>query len=307
MRSDQMPPGDWLFFGLHTGVDSINLWGFYAIGGNVRRLNVLTAETKLADAHIYLTEAEIALNYLLYDPAMVPLLECRGAGSELWTQITQNIKRATETPQELLGAAADAALKATLNAFDIILRNTLAFVPAYCVTPKGILSSAKLVNNAQEMFNPPVLARMSKIAVTDVQAAGRCLAFNLPTSSGFHIIRALEAVVVDYIVRKTGAKPIKRDLGAYVDMLKNERASDDVVFLIDQIRRLHRNPLMHPEDVLNADEAMDLFLLCRSAINTTLADMESKKLFEVKEEKPVTVPNGSGETAVARPLTHSIQ
>jgi hypothetical protein len=281
-------------------MDSINLWGFYAIGGNVRRLNVLTAETKLADAHIYLAEAETALNYLLYDPAMVPLVECRGAGNELWIQITRNIKRASETPQESLGVDADSALKSTLNAFDIILRNTLAFVPAYCVTPKGILSSAKLVNNAEEIFNKPVLARMSKIAIGDVQAAGRCLAFNLPTSSGFHIIRALEAVVVDYIVRETGAKPTKRDLGAYVDMLKKEKASDDVVFIIDQIRRLHRNPLMHPEDVLNADEAMDLFLLCRSAINTTILDMESKKLFEVKEEKLATEPNGSGATAIIR-------
>lgn len=57
---------------------------------------------------------------------------------------------------------------------------------------------------------------------------------------------------------------------------------------------------MHPEDVLNVDEALDLFLLCRSAINTTLSDMESKKLFEVKEEKPVTVSNGTGETAIIR-------
>jgi hypothetical protein len=281
-------------------VDSINLWGFYAIGGNVRRLNVLTAETKLADAHIYLTEAEFALNYLLYDSAMVPLVECRGIGNDLWVQITENIKRAVETPQEPLGASAVTALQKALNAFDIVLRNTLAFVPAYCVTPKGILSSVKLVNNAEEMFNPPVLLRMSKIAIGDVSAAGRCLAFNLPTSAGFHIIRALEAVVVDYIVRKTGARPTKRDLGSYVDTLKKEKASDDVVFIIDQIRRLHRNPLMHPEDVLNADEAMDLFLLCRSAINTTISDMESKKLFEVREEKPVTVPNGSGETAVSR-------
>ncbi|MEO5721074.1 MAG: hypothetical protein ABIR71_06355 [Chthoniobacterales bacterium] len=293
-----LPAGDWIYFGIKSGVDSVNLWGFYAIGGNVRRLNVLTGDTKLSDAHIYLTEAEIALNFLLYDPAMVPLIECHGPGFELCTHITQNIKRATETPQDALGQIAVSGMKAALDAFDIILRNTLAFVPAYCVTPKGILSSAKLVNNAEEMFSAANLARMSKIAVTDVQAAGRCLAFNLPTSSGFHIIRSLEAVVVDYIVRKTGAKPPKRDLGAYVDVLKKEKASDDVVFLIDQIRRLHRNPLMHPEDVLNADEAMDLFLLCRSAINTTLADMESKRLFEAKEEKAITVPNGSGEPAI---------
>jgi hypothetical protein len=172
-----------------------------------------------------------------------------------------------------------APLKEALNAFEIILRNTLSSVPVYQVSPKGILSTDKLVNGSEQMFSKAVLDRLSDIAISDIKAAGRCLAFNLPTSSGFHIIRALEAVVVDYIVRKTGSRPPKRDLGAYVDILRQEHANDDVVFVIDQIRRLHRNPLMHPEDVLDPDHAMDLLLLCRSAINATISDMEVQNVF----------------------------
>jgi len=258
-------------------MDVVNLWGYYAIGGNVRRMDVLTPQTIMADAHIILSEAESALNYLLYNEDMPPIEACKAAGGNLWNQITQNIKKAQESPDSLLGEGHD-PLKEALNSFEIILRNTLISVPVYHVSPKGILSTEKLVNAAEQMFSEHVLKQLSEIAVTDVKAAGRCLAFNLPTSSGFHIIRALEAVVVDYIQR-TGSVPPRRDLGAYVEKLKQQKASEDVVFVVDQIRRLHRNPLMHPEDVLDQENAMDLFLLCRSAINATISDMETKNLF----------------------------
>ena len=264
-------------------MDSVNLWGFYAIGGSIRRIVSITSDMTLAEAHLILAEAEAALNFLLYDKCMVPLTECRGAGNDLWVQITENIKRAQESPSEQVGNPVH-LLHKQLEAFDIILRNTCGFVPAYHVSPKGILSTQKLVNSAEEMFSSEVLSHLSKVATEDIKSAGRCLAFNLPTSVGFHIIRALEAVVVDYIVKKTGTRPKRRELAEYVDILKKQEASEDVVFVIDQIRRLHRNPLMHPEDILTPDEAMDLFLLCRSAINSTISDMDKNGLFQIQEK-----------------------
>ena len=262
-------------------MDLVNLWGFYAIGGQVRRLASITPQTPLAECHAILFEAEGALNYLLYNENMIPLEDCRSSGNELWTQLTHHLQRAKSEPDSQFGVQECSVIQDALKAFDIILRNSLGSAPAYFVVPKGILSTQKLVNSAEEMLSKDVLKRLTEVAISDIRASGRCLAFNLPTSVGFHIIRALEAVVVDYIVRKTGAKPTKRDLGAYIETLKTEGANDDVVFVIDQIRRLHRNPLMHPDDVLTPDEAIDLFLLCRSAINATIADMESKQLFVV--------------------------
>jgi len=273
-------------------VNAVNLWGFYAIGGHVRKLALLNSKTPLAECHAILFEAEGALNFLLYNEQMIPLEDCRVAGNDLWMHITQQVNRAKSEPESELGEQALNALQESLKSFDIILRNSLGSAPAYYVVPKGILSTAKLVNSAEEMLSQNVLKRLSQIAISDIQAAGRCLAFNLPTSVGFHIIRALEAVVVDYIVRSTGARPPKRDLGAYIATLKNENANDDVIFVIDQIRRLHRNPLMHPEDVLNSDEAIDLFLLCRSAINATIADMESKHLFDVSASSAIPEAGG---------------
>ena len=271
-------------------LNSVNLWGFYAIGGNIRKLASLQGSAPLAECHAILSDAEIALNFLLYNENMLPLEDCRGSGGELWNQLRAHIQRANAQPEAPLGEHECAYLQEALKAFDIILRNTLASAPAYFVVPKGILSTSKLVNAAEEMLSKAVLQRLSGTAVSDIRAAGRCLAFNLPTSVGFHILRALEAVVIDYIVRKTGTRPTKRDLGEYVRILKAEGANEDVSFVIDQIRRLHRNPLMHPEDTLTEDESIDLFLLCRSAINATVADMETKHLFAVTDPSAAVIP-----------------
>ncbi len=278
------------FYAEDKAMNSVNLWGFYAIGGQVRRLASLKPNNSLAECHSLLIDAEQALNFLLYNEDMLPLEDCRSLGGVLWNQIVGQVQRAKDEPETPLGDTTCTALQEALKAFDIVLRNTLGTAPAYFVVPKGILSTAKLVNSAEEMLSKNVLAKLSEVAISDIRAAGRCLAFNLPTSVGFHIIRALEAVVVDYIVRKTGGKPLKRDLGAYVTTLEKEGANPDVTFVIDQIRRLHRNPLMHPEDVLNPDEAIDLFLLCRSAINATVADMEAKGLFIVATPASLTIP-----------------
>jgi hypothetical protein len=115
-------------------MDGVNLWGFYAIGFNVRRINSLSPQTRMADAHIILTEAESALHYLLYAEDMPALESCQGAGNTLWTQITENIKKAQDTPDALLGEGY-LQLKEALNAFEIILRNQLSSVPVYQVSP----------------------------------------------------------------------------------------------------------------------------------------------------------------------------
>ena len=88
-----------------------------------------------------------------------------------------------------------------------VLRSELLVLRAYSVSDKGILSILKLVNAAEEMFSKGVQDRLSEIAKRDVQSAGRCLAFTLPTACGFHIIRALEGVVVDSLASKLALGP----------------------------------------------------------------------------------------------------
>ena len=64
-------------------MNSVNPWGFYAIGGIVKRLILLTPTTPLAECHAILFDAEGALNFLLYNEQMIPLEDCRVAGNAL--------------------------------------------------------------------------------------------------------------------------------------------------------------------------------------------------------------------------------
>jgi hypothetical protein len=274
---------------LHGGnsLEPMNLWALYGIGADIRPVGTLSAEGRIADNLRVIYSASFALEYLL-DELGLPLEQCRGSASTLKASLASLIDA---NPEETIGAERNREIRENLKAFETIFRNELPFVPAYCVTPKSILSTPKLVNAADEMFTEAIRSRLPPKAVNDIRSAGRCLAFNLPTAVGFHILRALEAIAVDYVVRASGSKPTKRDLGEYIRLLANNGAHADVTFSIDQIRKLYRNPLMHPEDELDSEEAVDLFLLCRSAINTTIRDMEDRKLFDAPVPVATAVAN----------------
>jgi hypothetical protein len=54
--------------------------------------------------------------------------------------------------------------------------------------------------------------------------------------------------------------------GTCTQELKKAGANPKVVQVLDQIRDIHRNPLMHPEDFLTMKEAVGLFDIAKSAI-----------------------------------------
>ena len=43
-----------------------------------------------------------------------------------------------------------------------------------------------------------------------------------------------------------------------------------------QITNLYRKPLMHPQDMLTPDEAVNLFCVCQSAVEGLVSDMLAK-------------------------------
>jgi len=113
----------------------------------------------------------------------------------------------------------------------------------------------------------------------DIQQAGKCLAFEMCTATGFHALRALESVMCEYL-RLRDITPTKRDMGEYVRLLVGDGADQGVIAIIDQLRKLYRNPLMHPEDNLETtDEAIGVFQLSTTAIGGLIRDMEKRKLF----------------------------
>jgi len=59
-------------------------------------------------------------------------------------------------------------------------------------------------------------------------------------------------------------------------VLRDNGAEERVSSVVDQLRLHDRNPLMHPEDVLERDDAIDLLTLCSTALNRITVDMAKR-------------------------------
>src|SRR5665213_3060576 len=99
------------------------------------------------------------------------------------------------------------------------------------------------------------------------------LAYEIPTACGFHIFRATESVLRKYYSHSTGGSPPPkvRNIGVYVRMLRAQNCGDEIVLAtLQQLARLHRNPLIHPEAVLTMDEAIATLGIARSVVTAML-------------------------------------
>lgn len=161
--------------------------------------------------------------------------------------------------------------------FEVVFAAELETTDTYYVSEKGIYSTNRLIESAERVFSADVLAELSPQAIFDIQQAGKCLAFDLDTASGFHIVRASETMIHKYYVLVTGGTPKRKDRnwGAYVRNLNSHKKHDPaskvdtkLIALIDQVREHHRNPVMHPEVILTPDEAQSLFSICQAVIIT---------------------------------------
>lgn len=80
-------------------------------------------------------------------------------------------------------------------------------------------------------------------------------------------MRATEKVLRQYYQFVTGKLSKRKDWGSVLaDLKKNTKVNPKVVQVLDQIRDLYRNPLMHPETFLTMDEALILFDISKAGI-----------------------------------------
>lgn len=139
----------------------------------------------------------------------------------------------------------------------------------FSVSQKGTHASLDLMDRAEDNLPPDVQARLSPETVRDIRDAGKCLALDCHTASGYHILRAVERVIIKYVEKVTRQVTLKkkpRDWGAYITVLKNYGGDAKVIGNLQHIKDHYRNPVIHPEDTLGPDDAFSLFNTSISAI-----------------------------------------
>jgi len=158
-------------------------------------------------------------------------------------------------------------LRNSLSALTVFLKDEADHNYVLCVEKnQRFLSSHSLVDTIETCFDSDSWKVIEVAAKREFEESGRCLALERYTSSGFHALRGVECVIRQYIVKLSGTIPTKRDWGHYIEILKKNGAEPDLLAVLDNIRTLHRNPLMHPDDWLSIDEAVGIFTIAQTAI-----------------------------------------
>jgi hypothetical protein len=159
-----------------------------------------------------------------------------------------------------------------------------------------------LLHKAEQNLHPSVMPFVGAPAVEEVKAAGRCFALENYTACGFHILRALEVVMADYYKLVSAKTKEFRSWYDYIEAftkLEKSRTkrnskypSPKVAAMLDRMRQLDRNPLMHPRDSLDEMAADTLFKLGIVTITELAKDM--RDMAAEPELKLVTVNEQSG-------------
>ena len=173
--------------------------------------------------------------------------------------------------------------------FETVLANELPGLATYIVFQKGIYSTDELISNADTHILEKFRAVLSPKAAQDIQQGGRCLAFEVATASAFHMWRAVESVMNSYYQALTGKTfadaNITQTWYQYIEALKKANAENKITSFLDHIREEYRNPIAHPEELLELDEAFGLFGTALSAIGQMLRPiLEIKEVKEAKEK-----------------------
>lgn len=206
---------------------------------------------------------------------------------ELLSPLLQEKETAHPTP---VGGMLQAGINNALTAYHNVARSGAQQIHTFLVSGIGAYSATAMVSNAASHLSELAQSQLSGPEKEDFISAGACLACSFPTASGFHAMRALEAEARRYHMVVTGLdKEVDWTLDPLIngnsgkgqvglrDQWKSEGAKDDsqlllIITLLKSVAQIYRNPIMHPEMVLNEDTAKQIFDTAALAISAMVRD-----------------------------------
>jgi hypothetical protein len=163
-------------------------------------------------------------------------------------------------------------IKNLYSQYRIALLAELGAFNSYFVAQKGGFDMFSLLFSGEMLYPQDLLTKVPE-ALTDAREAAKALAFDVPTACGFHTFRVVESVLRRYysVVTDGRTHPKVRNIGVYVNALRQARRGDEkILSAIKQMADLHRNPLIHPEVILTAEEAIATTGIARSVVTAML-------------------------------------
>src|SRR5439155_16976144 len=258
-----------------SNLKRINPFAFYQFGQVIQPLLTLPAGRPVVEWSAQLLTAASWIENTCNNP-MLPLRVCRNAGSNAVTWLRQV---ASKPANSSIDANDVTMVVGTLLDFQAVLREELNISDTYVGAQKAHYSTTTLVEYGELMFPDEIRTLLPAEAIHDIQQGARCFAFELPTAAGFHFLRAIEAVIHKFydVLSNQAQRPNRAAMGIYIDELIKLNANPELVATLKQIKDLHRNPIIHPEETLDMIEAQMLMGIMQSAIFAMTQIVKSKQ------------------------------
>jgi hypothetical protein len=275
-----MPPFSGNLFIPIKGEDmyKINLKSFYVFGGSIHPLVKLRANIKIDDVIVIIANARSELRELLttinMDADKLPskwIVPIR-VNEEVIKRLSSFLERLQSKYEEdrsaILRDDEVRELKRRTEEFEHVLGVALDGLETYYVSQKAIYDTTALIERPEEIIPKLIRDRLPAETLFDIKQAGKCIAFDIPTAAGIHVIRAVESVIRIYYEKVIGNLPKRRDRnwGAYSKALTSKGGDQGIIGSLDHIRENYRNPVIHPESTLEREEALSLFAVGMSTI-----------------------------------------
>ena len=159
--------------------------------------------------------------------------------------------------------------------FSTTITDELERTHNYVLTDKGSQSIHKLIDGISKSYPQGIVAVVGSKVRDEIDASGVCLACNLCTACGFHILRSVELCIMAYVVAVTGhlPNPQNRSWSTYIRILTECDAGGDLLDVL-KVLKTKRNPLMHPEEILDVHDAIHLLSLSEATICALVEDVK---------------------------------
>jgi hypothetical protein len=288
----------WASVPLGISMHKLNLDFFYHLGASLNGLSqIVTQPGNVYRLLVVRRVAELGPGLYALLTELPALNVCRVAGNELLSKmnvISNWSNTATMEDYSKPDSALDNQFIEVIEKakeLETVLRNELTVLEVYHTTQIGGYNTTDLIMQAEKTLPVPILGKIDSKVIDEIRFSGRCLVFDSPTASGFHILRAIEAILHKYylVICKPESKAPLESWAAYINALYkiDDPEVKKVVALLQQIKHIDRNNIMHPEIVLTPDEAFTLFETAKCAIILMASKLpREKKRGKRKNESP---------------------
>jgi hypothetical protein len=140
-----------------------------------------------------------------------------------------------------------------------------------------------LINQGEKVLSLDtinVLVASKDDVIKEIREATKCLAFDISTAVGFHVYRAIEAIIIKDYFRILDIKPEEweknKNLGNYIMLLENKKVDVRITGVLRHLKDNYRNPISHPQEFWDSNKAESSFGLAISAITVMVQGIQER-------------------------------